>query len=134
MNSEEVQLTQINNLLGGGITSLLKDVTCKLYFEGKEEVKLRGKTKKPCNIYIINDLVLICRPCRYSRKYYVKFQLSVSNVYVESNFSEQDNSMQNEEVPSIILFAEHARSLVQYFIWYIFLIVSISLVGSLLNL
>lgn len=86
MNSSDAKLYQINTFLGGGIDDILQNPNCKLFFESNAEARKGNKIKKPCIVYLVHDALLICRPRKYSKKYYIKFHLSIDSLIL--NISE----------------------------------------------
>ena len=115
MNTPEAKLCQINSFLGGGITSLLSDSNCKLYFESTAEANKEGKHRKPCIVYIIGDSFLICRPRKYSKRYYVKYQLPIQSIHLEDR-----NEVDSRQSVIILSIHDRFQSVVHYFVVYTF--------------
>ena len=124
MSSEEAKLEQINVFLGGGIVSLLKSGNAKLFFESNAEAKKDDKTRKMCIVYIIGEYVLICRPRKYGKKYYVKYQLPIINIHLGNDFSKQsssdspnDASSRDSSAPIVISSRDRFNAVSSYYIW-----------------
>ena len=64
-------------------------------------------------IYIVGDSFLICRPRKYSKRYYVKYQLPIQSIRLEDP-KEVDSKQ------SVIMISTHDRfqSVVHYFVSY----------------
>ena len=108
--SSDAKLDQINIFLGGGIEDLLKKPKCKLFFESNAEAKKDDKEKKPCIIYLIYDALLICRPRKYSKKFYVKFHLKLDSVHLNVSSSNTYGKESN-----LVVVTQNKQ---EYFIWY----------------
>ena len=83
-------LQNINSLLGNDIYDMIKQPHCKLFFQSNAEAKKGDKTKKACIIYIIYDSILICRPRKVGKKFYLKFKLPIDSVQIQQE--NKDNS------------------------------------------
>lgn len=123
MSSEEVKLEEINILLGNDITALLKEGNAKLFFESNAEAKKNAKTRKLCIVYIIGEYLLICRPRKYGKKYYVKYQLRLSDIHViddptQYNVEGSALSPRRDASPPVVISARNHSNLVDmYYIW-----------------
>ena len=123
MSSEEAKLEEINALLGNDIAALLKEGNAKLFFESNAEAKKNDKTRKLCIVYIIGEYLLICRPRKYGKKYYVKYQLRVSDIHVVDDPSQYnvDGSTppprRDASSPVIISARNHFNLVDMYYIW-----------------
>lgn len=116
MSSSDAKLYQINTFLGGGINGIIKKPNCKLFFESNAEARKGDKTRKPCIIYIIYDSILICRPRKYGKKYYVKYQLPIESLHIDTTNSLSSNGIVTKEGNPILLVTQD-RS--EYSIWYV---------------
>ena len=115
MNNSAAKLHQINNFLGDGIAPLLEEPNCKLYFESNGEVNAEGKTSKLCILYIISNYLLVCRPRKYGKKYYIKYQLPVQHIQVE------EDDLNESDVSSnlVLTIRNQYLSCTRYFIRYV---------------
>ena len=125
MNNNEARLHQINFFLGDGIVSLLEKPNCKLYFESNGEVNAEGKETKPCILYIIANYLLVCRPRKFGKKYYIKYQLPVQYIHVE----EDDLTGADTSSNLILTIRNQYLSCTRYFIRYVPNILFINLVS-----
>ena len=123
MSSEEAKLEEINALLGNDIAALLKEGNAKLFFESNAEAKKNDKARKLCIVYIIGEYLLICRPRKYGKKYYVKYQLRVSDVHVvddpsQYNVESSVLSPRRDASPPVVISArDHFNLVDMYYIW-----------------
>lgn len=118
-NTQDAKLEQINLFLAGSITELLKDPKCKLYFESNAEAHMEGKTRKSCMVYIIGDSILICRPRKYGKKFYVKYQFAVSRVRVCEEYTEKDKEVHSSspDIPLLLSYRSRSNAITYYYIW-----------------
>ena len=84
MSQQEARLQAVNSFLGGDLTDLLADPDFKLFFESNGEACRGTKVMKPCMIYIVGEELLICRPRKIGKKYYVKYRLPVHRVRIDN--------------------------------------------------
>ena len=118
-NSLDAKLALINSFLGGSINELLKYPNVKLYFESNAEAHMEGKARKPCIVYIIGDSVLICRPRKYGKKFYVKYQFPVNRIHVDDRLpNEKWNESSSLGSPIVLSHHNRTNALVYYYIWF----------------
>lgn len=84
MSQQEARLHAVNSFLGGDLSDLLADPDCKLFFESNGEACRGAKMMKPCMIYIVGEGLLLCRPRKIGKKYYVKYRLPVHRVRIDN--------------------------------------------------
>lgn len=117
MSSTDAKLCQIRTFLGKDIDGLLDNPNCKLFFESIALARKGDKNRKPCIIYIIYNSLLICRPRKYSKKYYVKFNIPVESIHIDTSetydSSDTKSKMNN---PCELSLPDHSH----YSIWYYF--------------
>jgi hypothetical protein len=124
MNQIDIKLESINSFLGGSISSLLKSPKCQLLFESEAKVNMDGKTRKSCIIYIIGEYILICRPRKYTKKYYVKFMLPIhkvsinkSNPYIIQEDGKQPcQTQKNDNLITLTLNTDDG-TYISYYLW-----------------
>lgn len=118
-NTQDAKLEQINVFLAGGIAELLKYPKCKLYFESNAEAHMEGKARKSCMVYIIGDSILICRPRKYGKKFYVKYQFAVSRVRVCEEYTEKDKDVHSSspDIPLLLSYRNRSNVVTYYYIW-----------------
>ena len=119
-NTQDAKLEQINAFLAGSITELIKYPKCKLYFESNAEAHMEGKTRKSCMVYIIGDSILICRPRKYGKKFYVKYQFPVSRVRVCEEYTEKDKELHSTslDIPLLLSHRNRMNVVTYYYIWF----------------
>ena len=84
MSPQEARLQAVNSFLGGDLSDLLADPDCKLFFESNGEACRGAKMMKPCMIYIVGDQLLLCRPRKIGKKYYVKYRIPVHRARIDN--------------------------------------------------
>lgn len=115
MSSTDAKLVQINAFLGDGIRDILKNPNCKLFFESNAEAKKGTKVRKSCIVYIVYDNLLICRPRKYSKKYYVKYRLLIDSLHMNSGDNSNSGDVHTSNSDPIVL-TTHDQN--EYTIWY----------------
>lgn len=111
----DAKLAQINAFLGDGIRDILKNPNCKLFFESNAEAKKGTKLRKPCIVYIVYDYLLICRPRKYSKKYYIKYRLPIDSLHINSGDNSNSNEVDTSDSDPLILTTQDKN---EYTIWY----------------
>lgn len=115
MQEQDADLNQMNQRLGGAAKEFLKDPKCHLIFEGTGEVNRAKKQRKPCLIYVLPTVVLLCRPRKIGKKYYIKYQVPISTTKITIDIA--PNTQFGIESHPIQLITTKGKSTVTILLW-----------------